>query len=186
MPTGQKSLKGQFLLDAGTLKGFFHRAVVLVCEHSPEGAFGLVINRPTEARLEQAFDRDLPDRLRQQTLFSGGPVQPTALSFLQATREAKAARVIDGLAMGHSLDDLIAIGENGGRRPKLRVFAGYAGWSEGQLDDELRREAWLTEPATVDLVFHVPADRLWNHILRIRGGLRDRLLAESPEDPSCN
>ena len=71
------SLKGQLLLDNGTLGGsFFHRTVVLICEHDAEGAFGLILNRPTPNKVGDAIVADLPDTLKAMTLFLGGPVQP--------------------------------------------------------------------------------------------------------------
>src|SRR5581483_7854564 len=80
-----KSLRGQFLLDGGKLTGsFFHRTVVLICQHDAEGAFGLILNRPANAKMGEALVANLPDVLKQQPLFIGGPVQPTAFSFLHS------------------------------------------------------------------------------------------------------
>ena len=80
-----KFLKGKLLLDGGVLRGsFFHHTVVLVCEHNAEGAFGLVLNRAASNKVGEVLVADLPDRLRESPLFLGGPVQPTALSFLHA------------------------------------------------------------------------------------------------------
>src|ERR1700690_81215 len=80
-----KILKGRLLLDGGQLLGsFFHRTVVLICEHNAEGAFGLVLNRSAGSKIGEVIVADLPDTLKQSPLFLGGPVQPTALSFLHA------------------------------------------------------------------------------------------------------
>ncbi|HVR36678.1 MAG TPA: YqgE/AlgH family protein, partial [Methylomirabilota bacterium] len=68
---------------------------------------------------------------------------------------------------------------------KVRVFAGYSGWSPGQLEDEMKRGSWLTHPASVELIFDTDPAILWQSILR-RMGWKYRLLAESPEDPSLN
>jgi putative transcriptional regulator len=65
------------------------------------------------------------------------------------------------------------------------VFAGYAGWSPGQLDDEMKREAWLTHPASIELVFSSDAGELWKTILRQKGW-KYRLLSDTPEDLSWN
>jgi putative transcriptional regulator len=94
--------------------------------------------------------------------------------------------VIERLSLGHDLEDLLALGLSSSPTARIRVFAGYAGWAPGQLDDELRRESWLIHPATLDLVFQVPPDELWRQVLRSKGDWQSRLLADSPEDLSWN
>ena len=80
-----KNLKGQLLLDGGKLTGsFFHHTVVLICEHNAEGALGLVLNRDNGNKVGEMLVADLPDALKEQSLFLGGPVQPAALSFLHS------------------------------------------------------------------------------------------------------
>ena len=87
-----KSLKGQFLLDGGKLAGsYFHRSVVLICQHDPEGAFGLIVNHPTDKKVGEALVADLPDTLKGQPLFLGGPVQPQALSYLPSEPRGESA-----------------------------------------------------------------------------------------------
>ena len=188
MPKPFHSLAGMLLLDDGNLRGScFDRTVVLVCSHDASGAMGLVLNRPGPTPLDAAFDRKLPSALRQRTLFSGGPVQPAALSFLHTGENDPASGSgMKGLILGHDLDALIALGKQAETGLPLRVFAGYAGWSAGQLDDELKRDAWLTHPASLDLIFDVAPETLWHHILRLRNGWRDRLLAIAPDDHSLN
>lgn len=181
-----KSLKGQLLLDNGKLAGsFFHRTVLLICQHDPEGAFGLVLNRNTGTKVGDALVADLPEILKEQPLFLGGPVQPQALSYLHADDFLPEANVLSNLSVGHSLDELQDLSEAFSSTQKLKVFAGYAGWSPGQLDDEMHRDTWLAHPASVDLVFHQEPEKLWQHILA-KKGWQYRLLAESPEDASWN
>ena len=179
-------LKGQLLLDSGELHGsFFQRTVVLVCQHDSEGAFGLVLNRATGSNAGDMLVADLPETLKSCPLFLGGPVQPTALSFLHSDAFIPEANVLPNLALGHSLDSLIEIGESFSPTRKIKMFAGYAGWSPGQLDDELKRDAWVPHPASLDLVFHPKSDELWQMILRQKGW-KYRLLAQTPEDLSWN
>jgi putative transcriptional regulator len=181
-----KSLKGQLLLDGGALGGsFFHRTVVLICQHDEDGALGLVLNRPSGQSVGEMLLADLPEPLRELPLFLGGPVQPGALSFLHSDSYLPDANVLPNLALGHSLDTLVEIGESFSGTRKLRLFAGYAGWSAGQLEEELRRESWLTHPASLDLVFDSDPERLWKDILGQKGW-EQRLLAEAPEDISWN
>jgi putative transcriptional regulator len=186
MASSHKSLKGQLLLDGGKLRGsFFHRTVVLICQHDADGAFGLVLNRPMDNTVGEMIVADLPEQLKSQPLYLGGPVQPAAMSYLHTDSYLPQANVMPNLNLGHALDDLTELAESYSSTQKVRIFAGYAGWSPGQLDDEMRRQAWLTHPATLDLVFTPDPKSLWRRILREKGW-RYRLLAESPEDPSLN
>ncbi len=181
-----KYLKGQLLLDSGQLRGsFFQRTVVLICQHDAEGAFGLVLNRTTGNNAGDMIVADLPDSLKGSPLYLGGPVQPSALSFLHSDDFIADANVMPNLSLGHSLDTLIEIGESFSATRKIKLFAGYAGWSPGQLEDEMKRKAWLTHPASLDLVFDSPPEQLWQRILRAKGW-KYRLLAQMPEDLSLN
>ena len=182
-----KFLKGKLLLDGGVLRGsFFHHTVVLVCEHNAEGAFGLVLNHAAGNKVGEVLVANLPDRLRESPLFLGGPVQPTALSFLHADSFIPDANVFPNLSLGHSLDDLLEIGESFSPEKKVKLFAGYAGWSPGQLETEIKRKAWLTFPASLELVFETPPEELWHKILKSKGGWRNKLLSQMPEDLSLN
>jgi putative transcriptional regulator len=179
-------LKGQLLLDSGQLAGsFFQRTVILICQHDAEGAFGLVLNRNTGKDVGEVVVADLPDSLKACPLFLGGPVQPSALSFLYTDTFIPDANVLPNLSLGHSLDSLVEIGESFSSSRRIKLFAGYAGWSPGQLEDELRRHAWVTHPASIDLVFDSQIADLWQKILRTKGW-KYRLLAQMPEDPSVN
>jgi len=181
-----KSLKGQLLLDGGKLRGsFFHRTVVLICQHDPEGALGLVLNRASGKNVGDMIVADMADALRKQPLYLGGPVQPSALSYLHADNFLLNANVLPNLNLGHSLDDLTEIGQSFSTTQQVRIFAGYAGWSPGQLDEEMKRDSWLAHPASVDLVFNAKPEELWQTILRQKGW-KYRLLSHTPEDLSWN
>jgi putative transcriptional regulator len=193
-----KFLKGQLLLDSGQLRGsFFQRTVVLICEHNAEGAFGLVLNRSTGSKIGEMVVADLPETLKEFPLYLGGPVQPTALSFLHSepfipqvaqpeiSLEVPDVNVIPNLLLGHSLDTLVEIGESFSPARKVKMFAGYAGWSAGQLEDEMKRKAWLTFPASLELVLDADPVTLWQKVLRAMGP-KYRLLSQMPEDLSLN
>ncbi len=179
-------MKGQLLLDGGNLQGsWFHRTVVLVCQHDADGAFGLVLNKDSGRKVGEALVADLPEQLKDMRLFVGGPVQPTAMSFLHTDDYLPEANVLANLNLSHSLDELVDLGNSYSQTQRIRLFAGYAGWSPGQLDDELKRKAWLVHPASVPLVFDASPTELWRQILLTKGP-DFRLLANSPEDPSVN
>lgn len=187
MNGAEKILKGKLLLDGGDLTGsFFHRTVVLICEHNAEGAFGLVLNRSSGSKVGELVVADLPVMLKDSPLFLGGPVQPTALSFLHADNFIPDANVFPNLSLGHSLDDLAEVGESLSTSKKVKMFAGYAGWSPGQLENEMKRKSWLTFPASLELVFETPPDQLWQKILKCKGGWKNKLLSQMPADLSLN
>jgi putative transcriptional regulator len=179
-------LKGQLLLDSGQLRGsFFQRTVVLICQHDAEGAFGLVLNRSSGSNVGETIVADLPDTVKSCPLYLGGPVQPSALSFLLSDTFIPEANVLPNLSLGHSLDSLMEIGESFSPTQKIKLFAGYAGWSPGQLEDEMKRKAWLTHPASLELVFDANPEQLWQTILSQKGW-KYKLLSQMPEDLSRN
>jgi putative transcriptional regulator len=181
-----KFLKGQLLLDSGQLRGsFFQRTVVIICQHDAEGAFGLVLNKGTGNKVGEMIVADLPEALKEFPLYLGGPVQPSALSFLHSDAFIPDANVIPNLSLGHSLDALVELGDSLSPTRKIKMFAGYAGWSPGQLEDEMKRKAWLTHAASLELVFDTEPEQLWQTILR-KKGWKYRLLAQMPEDLSHN
>jgi putative transcriptional regulator len=145
----------------------------------------LVLNRATGSNVGDLLVADLPDLLKSSPLYLGGPVQPSALSFLHTDSFIPDANVLPNLNLGHSLDTLVELGESFSATRKLKMFAGYAGWSPGQLEDEMKRKAWLTHPASLELVFDTSPDQLWQMILR-KKGWQYRLLSQMPEDLSLN
>src|SRR5216684_2840083 len=104
MAEPEKYLKGQLLLDSGQLRGsFFQRTVVLICEHDAEGAFGLVLNRQTGKKIGDVLVADLPEQIKESSLYFGGPVQPNAMSYLHTDIFIPDANVLPNLELGHSL-----------------------------------------------------------------------------------
>ena len=187
MSVPQKFLKGRLLLDSGDLGGsFFQHTVILVCEHNADGAFGLVLNRSLGKTVGEMITANLPDALKESPLFLGGPVQPAALSFLHTDNFLPEGEVLPNLALGHSLDELVDVGESFSPAKKVRLFAGYSGWSPGQLENEMKRKAWLTFPASLELVFETPPEQLWQKILKSKGGWKNKLLSQMPDDLSLN
>ena len=186
MPSTHFSLKGQLLLDNGQLHGScFQRTVILICQHDEDGAFGLVLNSPAAGKVGQALEAQLPERLKRLPLFLGGPVQPQSLSFLHSDSLVPNANVMANLHLSHSLEELVEAGEGYSPTRQLKIFAGYAGWSPGQLESEMKRDTWLTHPATLDWVFHADPAGLWKLILAEKG-FTYRLIGEAPEDLSWN
>lgn len=152
----------------------FGGSVVFIAEHSPKGALGLVINRPMELDLATLFERiDLKLEiapLAGAPVFFGGPVQMDRGFVLhQPVGEWNSTVAIgDALGLTSSKDVLEAVA--GGSGPeRLMVTLGYAGWGPGQLEDEIARNAWLTVPADLDLIFDTPADERFSGAFRLLG-----------------
>jgi putative transcriptional regulator len=187
MANAKPQLQGQLLLDAGDLGGScFARSVVLICQHNAEGAFGLILSEPAGKIFGEAVNLDLPDMLKEHPLFVGGPVQPTALSYLLSDDFLPEANVFPNLSLGHSLEELVELGNSFSTTRRVRVFAGYAGWGPGQLESELRRKSWVVCPATLEIVFDPDPTSLWSRLIRRLGGWRNIILSQVPEDPSRN
>jgi len=187
MRTAPPSLKGHLLLDGGKLEGsVFFRSVVLVCQHDSQGAFGLVLTQPTEHRLDNILPIDLPAHLAGLGLFQGGPVQPNTFSFLHLHPGGPEGNVLEHLSLGHEPKDLERMASSWSEDQRLLPFMGYAGWSPGQLDDEIRRESWLYQPADAGMFLRLDPRLLWRQLLRSRTDWQCRLLAESPEDLTWN
>ena len=180
------SLRGKLILAGPTLLDpNFRRTVVLIAEHTEEGAMGLVLNRPAETTVAEA----VPDLAwladSDANVFVGGPVAETAVIVLaEFDRPELAGALVD--------EDLGFIGADAddpdhlsGAIRRARVFAGHAGWGPGQLEDELAEEAWIIEPPKREEIFTEDPAELWATVLR-RKGHRYALLATMPEDPSLN
>lgn len=183
----QRFLNGSLLLDGGDLNGsFFQRTVVLICQHNAEGAFGLVLNRQTEKKIGDVLVADLPEQIKEAQLYLGGPVQPNAMSYLHTDNFIPDANVLPNLTLGHSLDELLDLGESYSPTQKIKMFAGYAGWSPGQLEEEMKRKSWLVHPASVELVFETDPQKLWQLIVAQKQGWKYKLLSQMPDDLSLN
>ena len=176
------TLRGQLLVASPSLLDpNFRRTVVLVTEHSDEGAAGLVLNRPSEAAVEDVVPQ-LDWLAEPETrIYLGGPVEQNAVLVLAEFDDPADSPVpVFGNLGFVALDDAsVAVA---GRK---RVFAGYAGWGGGQLENELGREDWIIEEALPDDVFGDDSDGLWGSVLRRKGGVYE-LVARMPEDPSVN
>jgi putative transcriptional regulator len=161
----------------------FWRTVVLIVEHSGEGALGLVLNRPSETTVGEAVSVLQPLLDPDALLFVGGPVQPSALIVLAEFEDPADAGLIAfddvGVLAGGTPDD------SGLGVRRARAFAGHAGWGPGQLDAELERGDWILEPAARQDAFTSGPAELWQAVLTRKGGSY-ALVARMPPDPSVN
>ena len=180
-----ESLRGKLLLAAPALSDpNFRRAVVLVSEHNEEGAMGVILNRPSPVTVGEAVPQ-LGDAIDDDNVvFVGGPVQPTSIVFLGEFLEPDLAALLVFGRIGFPAAET-AVDALGDATERTRVFAGYAGWGPGQLDDELEHGDWFTEPALPQDVFTEEPAELWSAVLARKGG-QFALVATMPLDPSLN
>jgi putative transcriptional regulator len=178
------TLQGQLLIASPSLlDSNFRRTVVLVTEHTDEGAAGLVLNRPSPASVSELVPELEPLVEDDEQVWLGGPVRTNAVLVLGEFVDPDDAAVPLFGSLGFpSLEDPDEVVPATTRR---RVFAGYAGWGAGQLESELGREDWIVEPARPDDAFTETPDELWADVLRRKGGIYE-LVARIPEDPSVN
>ena len=178
-----ESLQGRLLVASpALLDPNFRRTVVLIAVHGDEGAMGVVLNRPATASVAEAVPHLEHLVADGESVFVGGPVQTEALTAIAEVEDADALalHVFEGIGF---LPAELDADEPVTRR--ARVFAGYAGWGDGQLEAELVESAWIIEDARPEDVFSERPESLWSEVLRRKGG-EFRLLASMPEDPSLN
>ena len=161
----------------------FFRAVVLVCVFDEEGAFGLVLNEPVQGEITLGAEDDAPD----VPIASGGPVEPQTAHVLHRLPGIEGAEeVVEDLYWGGSITEIAAaLREGRGSLDDVRFYAGYAGWSAGQLAEEVERGDWLVHPARAAHLFETPSGELWRAVLREMGPPHSYLV-HFPADPRMN
>ena len=171
-------VRGKLLIASPGLTDFFRRTVVLVLEHSDEGAVGLVLNKPSETLVDEAVPDLAPLATVDDVVHVGGPVGPQSVIALGAFEDP-------GEAASLVFDDLGVVDPEAPSPSlrALRVYAGHAGWAPGQLDGELEQEAWIVEEALPEDPF--TEGDLWATVLDRKGG-GYALLARMPDDPTLN
>ena len=176
---------GTFLIASPTLRDpNFSRTVVLLCEHDDaEGSMGLVVNRPTEVRLDESVEGLAATT--GQSLYYGGPVQRDIVVVLHRDADVPGAhQVCDGMALGGEAESILAL-LRGPACSRVRVFSGYSGWGAGQLQSELQLGSWIVCPARAHFIFESPPESMWAEVLRSLGP-RYELLTQVPLDPRVN
>ena len=156
--------RGKLLVATELVQGeMFAKTVVLLLHYDETGAFGLVVNRPTDVKPRELVAGDEAIAGYDGTLFWGGPVNMDSLRALLLTDDppAEAEEIVESVYLV-SFEDAL---ERGDADPAaLRLFIGYAGWAPGQLDFEMARGSWRVLPATDELVFAEEPDKLWKRL----------------------
>lgn len=163
----------------------FERSVVLLCEHSTQSSFGFVLNQKTEMTLMQVWEEtsycDFP-------LYIGGPVQKNTLHFIhrlgnQIDNSLEIAKDLYWSGDYEQVATLLNFGKI--KENDIRFFLGYSGWSENQLTNEIKQNAWIVSKGDSDFIFDTHSKDFWRGILKKMGG-KYKMLANYPIDPSLN
>jgi putative transcriptional regulator len=165
--SSETNLTNHFLIAMPRLEdpNFFH-TVTYICEHTSDGAMGIVINRPMELHLADIFEQLEIQvstlQIAEQPVYLGGPVQSDRGFVLHdsSTVWSSTLRINSEISVTTSLDILEAIAADKGPGKSL-VALGYAGWGAGQLENELAQNAWLSGPAKSDIIFNCPSQERW-------------------------
>jgi putative transcriptional regulator len=170
-----QSLQDHFLIAMPAMADpNFTESVTYVCKHDAEGAFGLVITRPSDLSLGEMLGQlaiDLKDRsVADRPVMHGGPVEPQRGFVLHRSEQSFEATlaVSADVKLTSSPDILASIGAGTGPEPAL-VALGYAGWGRGQLEIELSSNTWLTVPANPTIIFETPFEQRWIAALGLPG-----------------
>ncbi len=177
------SLRGKLLIAMPAMGDpRFHKGVVLMLEHNAEGAMGVLVNKPLEAVkfLDLLDQLEIPasaPQLEEYRVYFGGPVEIGRGFVLHSTDVMLGhSTLMGGIGVTNSLEMLGRIAE--GKGPQETLFAlGYAGWTAGQLEEELKQNAWLHAPLDPDLLFSISYDRRWDAAMALAGIDPDHLSA---------
>ncbi|MGD8573823.1 MAG: YqgE/AlgH family protein [Gammaproteobacteria bacterium] len=152
----------------------FSQTVTFICEHTAEGALGIIVNRPLDVQLGDVFEQLSltagDERAAQAPVFAGGPVQQErGFVIHRPIGEWEATlQVDDDIGVTSSRDILVAMAE--GRGPEQSLVAlGYAGWGAGQLEAEVAENSWLSVPADERILFETPSEKRWEEAARLLG-----------------
>ena len=175
-------LRGRLVVATpGLVDPNFAHTVVFLLDHSDEGALGVVLNRPSDMEVADTLPHWETLAVQPEVMFVGGPVQPEAVvGLVGASEDSEAIQsVVRGIGIVDlRADPLTLIGEING----LRLFAGYAGWGEGQLEAEIDEGGWFVIEARPEDVFAEDPDALWLRVLERQGGV----FRTVTQDPSLN
>ena len=179
-------IKGTILVADPFLKDpNFMRTVVFLCDYETAGTFGFVINRKWK-RVVSELIPDLTDC--NFPIYYGGPVQMETLHFLHRCPDiiSGGIEITDGIFWGGNFEEVSILIQNKWiKENQIRFFAGYSGWSEGQLEDELEEKSWLTTQGNKKLVFHNNENLIWQDAIKQIGGKYEQII-NYPIDPTLN
>ena len=182
----KKAEKGLVLVSEPFMgDDYFKRSVVYLVEHNSEGTIGFMLNKPMDIKVKDLF-ADFPEI--DSTVFLGGPVQAQNLFYIHSKGDiiSKSIPLRNGLYWDGDFEELkIQIEAGRVKADEIKFFLGYSGWSETQLDEEIKENSWFIQTASENQILKEDSSNLWKEIIQNAEG-RVSLMADFPEDPSLN
>jgi putative transcriptional regulator len=171
-----QSLQNYLLIASPTMEDpFFARSVVYICEHNAEGTMGLVINQPAGMNLKELVaqadeDAQVLDDKAEGIVLAGGPVNQDRGFILHTTQEGwtSSLAMTSEIMVTTSKDILSTLGNDAAPEKSL-VILGYAGWSAGQIEEEIQSNSWLMVEANTEVLFDVPIHKKWESAVHMLG-----------------
>lgn len=183
---GNEVTKGKVLLaEPFMLDSNFKRAAILLCDHSEEGSFGFIMNRPLNIRVDELIE-DFPEFNAE--VFLGGPVQQDTIHYIHNVGDLldDSVKVIDGVYWGGDFNKLKFLITSQLIEPhNIRFFVGYSGWSEGQLVDEMVYGSWVVADMDANYLFKSKPSYLWQQVMYNKGDAFT-VIAHMPDVVSWN
>lgn len=167
----------QMLIATRQVRGpFFAESVVLLMQHDASGALGLILNRPTSARITELEPNPRSATSRNDRIYAGGPVEPRIVIYLVRTAEKppESTTILQGIYATANPETLRLAMENEIPTQDFRAYAGYAGWAPGQLDAEIERGDWYLAPAAAEAIFDSSPGELWQKVVMEHEGVQVR------------
>ena len=181
-----KPKKGSILVSEPYLADpNFERTIILLCEHNAEGSFGFVLNKPSQAKIT-----DLIEGMKNfdATVYVGGPVQQDTLHYIHRLDTLEdAVEIGNGIYWGGNFEQLnLLLLSQKLTDADLKFYLGYSGWSEGQLEEELKANSWIvSDNVDEKLIFETNPEIMWQKALKAMGG-RFSVYSNYPVDPRLN
>ena len=194
------SLQGYFLVSENNmLDPHFVETVVLIIDHSKDGAFGVVVNRRSDFTLEDISPPLSKNPRSDLYMYIGGPVQQDCLLALHSRMPEEhensqhAIKPMEGVTFEPSLSHIEKYLDESywnslpldDEIPQIQLYLGCSGWGPGQLEEEVQGSSWILHPGQADIVFHPKPEESWREALRAKGGIY-KVFANTQQDPSLN
>lgn len=177
---GQLLVAEPFMLDP-----YFKRAVILLCDHRPDGTLGFMLNKTLDMHINELIS-DFPEF--KSEVFYGGPVQTDTIHFLHNLGDLleDSVKVAEGVYWGGDFEKLKFLISSQLIQPEnVRFFVGYSGWSDGQLNEELESGSWVVADSDANYIFNLQPEILWKTILENKGDIFT-VIAQMPEGNNMN
>ena len=178
--------KGQLLISEPSLSELiFFKSVILITHHTDSESIGLVLNQSTKIKLNEILN-DIP--LIDFPVYIGGPVEKNAIQFIHTLGEIipNTQKISKGLYWGGDFDKvLMLMAENKISKNQIRFFAGYSGWGEDQLNNEIKENNWIIHESNVNLCMQYSTEKLWSNLIKTKHQ-EYAIWANMPKNPSMN